>query len=151
MEAKGIPPGRRRRHAAPAALGLAAALVAAALVPGDGAAQQGAHVAVEVPAQLSAEARDGEQAFARHCAACHGANGAGSDKGPPLIHDIYNPGHHSDDSFVLAVRRGSRAHHWRYGDMKPLPQVADRELLAIIRYVRELQEANGIVTRPHRM
>jgi cytochrome c551/c552 len=35
--------------------------------------------------------------------------------------------------------------------MPPQPQVSDEELAAIIRYVRELQTANGIFYRPHRM
>jgi hypothetical protein len=35
--------------------------------------------------------------------------------------------------------------------MPPLPQVSDEEVAAIVRYVRELQEANGIFYRPHDM
>jgi hypothetical protein len=35
--------------------------------------------------------------------------------------------------------------------MPSQPQVTDQQLLEIVRYVRELQAANGIVYRPHRM
>jgi mono/diheme cytochrome c family protein len=105
---------------------------------------------VKVPA-LSPLALSGKQAFDKNCAQCHGANGAGSDKGPPLVHDIYNPGHHGDGAFVSATRNGTRAHHWNFGDMKPLPKVTDKEIAAIIRYVRELQRANGIFYRKHTM
>lgn len=107
-------------------------------------------VDVRVP-ELSPAARTGKTAFDAYCAACHGVNAAGSDKGPPLIHDIYNPGHHADEAFFLAAKRGVRSHHWRFGDMPPLEQASEPEIAAIVRYVRELQQANGIGYRPHRM
>jgi mono/diheme cytochrome c family protein len=100
---------------------------------------------------LSEPAQRGQVAFNANCAGCHGANGAGSDKGPPLIHDIYNPGHHGDVAFVRAARLGTRQHHWPYGDMPAQPQVSDREIEAIIYFVREVQRANGIVYKPHNM
>jgi mono/diheme cytochrome c family protein len=114
------------------------------------APDQASAVAVTVP-ELSTLANAGRQAFDANCAACHGQNGAGSGKGPPLVHDIYNPGHHSDDAFFLAAKQGVRQHHWRFGNMAPLPQVSDGKLRAIVRYIRELQVANGITYRPHRM
>lgn len=105
---------------------------------------------VVVP-KLSALAARGKSAFDANCASCHGANAAGTDNGPPFVHDIYNPGHHSDRAFYLAARQGVRRHHWPFGDMPPQPQVTDEELAAIVRYVRELQEANGIFYHPHTM
>ena len=63
----------------------------------------------------------------------------------------YRPGHHGDAAFAMAVRNGVRQHHWRFGNMPPQPQVSDRELKAIVRYVREMQIANGIRYKPHRM
>lgn len=110
----------------------------------------GTVVDVKIP-RLSAVAETGKTAFDSNCAACHGANGSGGDQGPPLVHDIYNPGHHADSAFVLATRQGVRAHHWRFGSMPPQPQVDDIEMMEIIRYVRELQVANGITYKPHRM
>lgn len=107
-------------------------------------------VKVRVPA-LSPTGKRGAAAFAKYCAACHGVNAAGSDKGPPLVHDIYNPGHHGDAAFVMAARRGVRSHHWRFGNMPPRPEVSDADLQAIIRYIRELQTANGIFYKKHRM
>ncbi len=80
-----------------------------------------------------------------------GTNGAGGDRGPPLVHDIYNPGHHADAAFFFAVKRGVRGHHWAFGDMPPMPQVAEDDIYAIVRYIRELQEENGIFYKPHRM
>jgi len=96
--------------------------------------------------------RRGARLFAANCARCHGENGLGSDKGPPLVHDIYNPGHHPDEAFYRAVQFGVRQHHWKFGDMPPLRgQVRVHEVRAIIAYLRKLQQANGIVARPHRM
>lgn len=101
--------------------------------------------------KLSPLAMAGQKAFNANCAVCHGGNGAGTDKGPPLLHDIYNPGHHGDAAFFLAAKQGVRQHHWRFGNMAPLPQVSDEKMTAIVRYIRELQVANGITERPHRM
>lgn len=111
---------------------------------------QSQQVAVTVPT-LSAYAAEGEEAFNTVCADCHGANAAGTDKGPPLVHDIYNPGHHSDEAFFLAAKQGVRQHHWPFGHMPAQPQMTDADLAAIVQYVRELQLANGITYRPHTM
>ncbi|GGK54813.1 c-type cytochrome [Salinarimonas ramus] len=100
-------------------------------------------VDVAVPA-LSAQAERGAAAFAANCTACHGANAAGSESGPPLVHRIYEPSHHADGSFHIAVRQGVRAHHWGFGDMPPQPHVTNAEVADIVAYVRELQHANGI-------
>jgi len=75
-------------------------------------------VAVNVPATLSASAEIGGKTYEANCAACHGRNAAGQDGiAPPLVHVIYEPGHHGDEFFQRAVARGVRAHHWRFGDM----------------------------------
>ena len=107
-------------------------------------------VEVTVPA-LSNKASAGAQVFATNCAACHGDNASGSDKGPPLIHDIYNPGHHADGAVLLAVKNGVRAHHWPFGNMPPQPQVSAVQAESVITYIREVQAANGIESRPHQM
>ena len=99
---------------------------------------------------LSAEAQEGERYFNAVCAACHGQNGLGTEQGPPLVHDIYNPGHHADMAFLMAAQNGVRAHHWRFGNM-PAQQVTRGEMARIVVYIRELQQANGITYRPHSM
>lgn len=99
---------------------------------------------VTVPS-LSAMAQAGQAAFDANCAACHGDNAAGRDgAGPPLIHRIYEPNHHSDAAFFLAARQGVRSHHWPFGNMPPVEDVSDEEVALIVSYVRELQRANGI-------
>ena len=100
--------------------------------------------------ELSAEAQEGERYFNAVCAACHGQNGLGTEQGPPLVHDIYNPGHHADMAFMMAAQNGVPAHHWRFGNMPP-QQVTRAEVARIVAYIRELQQANGITYRPHSM
>lgn len=102
-------------------------------------------VSVVVP-DLSPFAASGKTLFDENCIGCHGGNAAGSDKGPPLVHNIYNPGHHADGSFFVAAQRGARQHHWKFGNMPPQPQVTRDDIAAIVTYIRELQRANGIVT-----
>jgi mono/diheme cytochrome c family protein len=100
---------------------------------------------------FSKAAAQGQIAFDANCAQCHGSNAAGTAEGPPLVHDIYNPGHHADEAFFRAAKRGVPQHHWPFGNMPPRPDVSDKELTTIVRYIRELQEANGIFYRPHNM
>ncbi len=107
-------------------------------------------VNVRIPA-LSGQASAGKRAYDANCASCHGANAGGGDGGPPLVHDIYNPGHHANAAFVRAARLGVQQHHWKFGNMPPLPKVSIEQTTDIIRYIRELQRANGIFYKPHRM
>ncbi len=103
----------------------------------------GAPREIAVP-QLSAAAEIGKKSYDGNCARCHGANAAGTGSGPPLVHDYYKPDHHADGAFHVAVVRGVRQHHWRFGNMPAQPHVTEQQTRMIIRYVRELQEANGI-------
>lgn len=117
------------------------------IFPSDPQSQQ---VAVRMP-KLSPEAVRGQKAFLETCAQCHGERADGTDQGPPLVHDLYNPGHHADESFRRAVALGVRRHHWPFGDMAKQAHVKPREVESIIRFVRELQAANGIKAKAHRM
>ena len=67
-----------------------------------------------------------------------------ASEGPPLVHRYYEPNHHSDAAFHQAVRRGARQHHWRFGNMEPVPGVSPEEVGVIIRYVRNLQRKAGV-------
>ncbi len=101
--------------------------------------------------EMSDEARAGQALFGANCASCHGDAGGGTEKGPPLIHDIYNPGHHPDEAFYRAVANGVPQHHWPFGNMPKQSQVTAAEVAKIIVYVRDLQRANGITYKPHKM
>ena len=102
-------------------------------------------VEVKLPDNLASLAQMGERAFNAKCAVCHGANAAGREgKGPPLVHKIYEPNHHSDMAFVMAAKNGVRSHHWRFGNMPPVDGVTDADVKAITAYVRALQKENGV-------
>ena len=105
--------------------------------------ERGGDPAITVP-PLSDAGRAGQALFERNCVGCHGPNAAGSERGPALVHRVYHPSHHGDVAFELAVRRGVRAHHWRFSDMPAQASVTVSEVAQITRYVRELQKANGI-------
>ena len=108
-------------------------------------AKGGALVDVTLPDALSEQAQMGKRAFDAVCAACHGENAAGRNgMGPPLVHKIYEPSHHADYAFIMAVRNGVRAHHWGFGNMPPQDGLTDGDVKLIARYVREMQRANGI-------
>ena len=100
---------------------------------------------LSVPETLSASGYFGQIAFESACASCHGRNGAGgTGKGPPLVHPIYEPGHHGDTAFLQAAMAGVRSHHWNFGDMPPVSGITVESVKLIAIYVRELQRANGI-------
>ncbi len=102
-------------------------------------------VEVTLPAELSGPAQIGKRAFDGTCAACHGANASGRiGYGPPLVHKVYEPGHHGDMAFYMAVQNGVRAHHWPFGDMPAQSGLTRADVSDIIAYVREMQRANGI-------
>ncbi|MBG6145765.1 c-type cytochrome [Roseibium album] len=112
---------------------------------GEPSGEQGqAMVEVVVP-PLDGTTKLGERLFNESCASCHGANAAGQQGiAPPLVHKIYEPGHHADGAFYLAVKQGVRAHHWPFGDMPPVEGLTQKDVERIVAYVRLLQRANGI-------
>jgi mono/diheme cytochrome c family protein len=116
--------------------------------PGSEAMMQGAQgdpiVKVVMP-ELSGDAALGALAFKGKCAACHGEDAGGrKGMGPPLIHKIYFPGHHSDMAIYQAARQGAKQHHWPFGDMPPVKGITDADIKVIIAYIRTVQRANGI-------
>ena len=99
--------------------------------------------AVVIP-EFSARAKAGARLFAENCAACHGENATGTGTGPPLLHKVYEPGHHPDRLFQRAVTHGVMSHHWQFGNMPPVPGLSQGDVARIIAFVREFQRANGI-------
>ena len=88
---------------------------------------------------------DGAALFAENCARCHGVAADGTNMGPPLVHRLYEPGHHPDFSFQSAVKNGVIAHHWNFGDMPPVAGLSEDDVAQIVAYVRELQREGGII------
>lgn len=100
---------------------------------------------VIVPETFSANAQVGKLGFDGKCAVCHGANAVGqAGVAPPLVHKIYEPNHHGDESFQRAAALGVQSHHWSFGNMPPVSGVTRGDMKMIVAYIRELQRANGI-------
>ena len=98
--------------------------------------------AVEKP--LPVELEPGEAKFSTFCSRCHGAQGQGTNNGPPLVHKIYEPNHHADMAFQRAAAQGVRAHHWKFGNMPKIDGVVPDDVTQIIGYIRWLQRQAGI-------
>lgn len=96
------------------------------------------------PEGFVGDSTKGKILFTQNCLSCHGIRGRGTNQGPPLVHKTYNPRHHADMAFNLAVKNGVRSHHWKFGDMKPMPDVSPEDVGHITSYVREMQRNAGI-------
>lgn len=86
----------------------------------------------------------GKSLYEAHCASCHGADLNGTEVGPPMLHRIYEPSHHSDAAFQMAVGQGVRAHHWQFGDMPPIEGLTPDDVAHITAYIRMHQRRVGI-------
>ncbi len=95
---------------------------------------------MEVPADVA----DGKRLYDTHCARCHGVHAAGTGRGPSFLSKVYEPSHHGDEAFLVAVKRGVSAHHWGFGNMPPIPGVSDEDVAKIVGYVRWAQRVVGI-------
>jgi mono/diheme cytochrome c family protein len=120
----------------------ASALALLLLLPGCGGAEVDGDVLATLP--TPSEHARGAALYAQHCSVCHGAYGLGAETGPPLVHPVYRPRHHGDEAFQLAVAQGVRAHHWRFGDMSPVPGLDRNDVAQVTGYVRWLQRAVGV-------
>ncbi|WP_420477182.1 c-type cytochrome [Noviherbaspirillum sp. ST9] len=123
----------------------AVAAVAAFLLLSMGAAAQAQSMKIPKPSDgLMPNPGRGKGLFATHCASCHGADLKGSDKGPAMLHKVYEPSHHGDAAFQIAAARGVRAHHWQFGDMAPVPAVTPDDVAHITAFIRAEQRKIGI-------
>ena len=94
--------------------------------------------------KMTPELNLGKMNYDALCASCHGKNTAGTDKGPTFLHKVYHPGHHGDGAFFIAAMKGVRAHHWRFGNMKPVEGITEGQIKKIIPYIRAVQKENGL-------
>jgi mono/diheme cytochrome c family protein len=90
----------------------------------------------------------GSELYAEACASCHGSDLRGTDRGPSHLSEVYEPGHHVDAAFLLAVRRGVAPHHWSFGPMPPIESFSDAEVEAIVAFVRDAQRREGFEPYP---
>lgn len=92
----------------------------------------------------AADAERGAELFAANCAVCHGPEAQGTETGPPLVHEVYEPSHHGDEAFQLAVAQGASPHHWDFGPMPPVEGLDREDVADITAWVRERQREAGI-------
>ena len=101
-----------------------------------------------IPVQDPDRVAAGEQLYAARCAECHGPDLRGTDNGPSHLSEVYEPSHHGDGAFLLAVQAGSRAHHWSFGDMPRIEGLTREDVEAIVAFVREQQRVQGFEPYP---
>jgi hypothetical protein len=65
-----------------------------------------------------------------------------------LLSEVYEPSHHADAAFLLAVQRGVSEHHWPFGDMPAVEGVDEAQVAAIVAFVRETQRTEGFERYP---
>lgn len=82
----------------------------------------------------------GQMLFNKNCSSCHNVDLSGSDIGPPLLHPYYKPSHHGDEAFYKAALNGTRAHHWKFGDMPAVKGMTREKMKSIVPYVRYFQK-----------
>ena len=123
-------------------IGLAVAL----LLGGFGCSSDGDDAATATT--TGGAAPDGERIYLQTCASCHGEDLRGTEHGPSQLSEVYEPGHHSDESYRSAIEFGSAQHHWAFGDMPPISFLDDAEIDAVIAYIREQQAEHGFEPYP---
>jgi len=99
---------------------------------------------IDNPPKVPEKHVPGMEKFRDLCSSCHGKWGNGTPQGPPLMHGFYKPSHHGDPTFYRAVLKGVQAHHWRFGDMPPVPGATQKDVDVILPFIRWLQRENGI-------
>ncbi len=102
----------------------------------------------DIPVQDPVLVAEGDVLYQAKCAACHGVDLRGTAAGPPHLSVIYNPEHHGDGAFAVAVVNGVKAHHFDFGSMPPIPNVSEDDFIRILAYIRETQRTEGFVAYP---
>ena len=91
---------------------------------------------------------EGAELYQANCAQCHGDDLRGTTQGPSMLSIVYEPNHHSDASFQLAVANGVQSHHWEFGPMPPIPGLETEQVDAIVAFVRDRQQPEGFEPYP---
>ncbi len=102
----------------------------------------------DIPVQDPTLVAEGAEIYQARCASCHGADLRGTAVGPSHLSVIYNPDHHGDGAFAVAVVNGVRAHHWNFGDMPPVAGMSEADFVRVIAFIRERQRLDGFEAYP---
>ncbi|MBT8212158.1 MAG: cytochrome c [Acidimicrobiia bacterium] len=95
------------------------------------------------PDQSAPAVARGAEVYAASCASCHGEDLRGTDKGPSHLSIVYEPNHHTDDSFRSAIANGAPQHHWTFGDMPAIGGLSPEDVDSVIAFVRAEQQRRG--------
>jgi mono/diheme cytochrome c family protein len=101
-----------------------------------------------LPAQEEEVISRGSELFMANCAQCHGFDLRGTNAGPSLLSQVYEPGHHGDGAFLVAVQSGTPQHHWDFGPMPPVEGLTADDVEAIVAFVRQRQQEEGFEPYP---
>ncbi len=116
-------------------------LMLVATACGDGAGDQ-------IEEQNPVLVAEGAELYETSCAECHGNDLRGTDLGPSHLSILYEPGHHGDGAFQIAVLIGATPHHWDFGPMPPVEGLSEDDVEAIIAFVRQSQREEGFEPYP---
>ena len=83
----------------------------------------------------------GEGIYRANCAQCHGADLAGTDRGPSLLEPVYGPDQLSDAQVADAIRNGVDQKLWEFGPMPGNGAITDTQIDAILAFIRAEQTA----------
>lgn len=126
-----------------AVIGLAfAALVVAVFVASNSGLRPPAGKSASVLPPIVAA---GKAAYDTTCVLCHGAGGAGTGMGPPLVHAAYLPDRLDDAAMASAMRNGVTRRNWNFGNMPAQSHLNDSQIAQIIAYLRHLQREAGLL------
>ena len=89
-------------------------------------------------AEESAAAR-GSGLYGANCAACHGDDLDGTDRGPSLLEEVYLVDELSDAAMADAIRNGVDERLWNFGPMPAAGGLSDAQVREIIAHVRSRQ------------
>jgi mono/diheme cytochrome c family protein len=78
------------------------------------------------------------------CATCHGADLNGTSMGPSFLQALYAPSRLTDRAVHDAVANGMQPTNWSFGPMPALTHLDDDDVDAILAYIRQIQQQNGI-------
>lgn len=118
-------------------LALASVVATGALALFAAACSESSNTAATAPSGRGAEL------YQANCASCHGSDLRGTERGPSHLSIVYEPSHHSDDSFRSAIANGAGQHHWNFGNMPAITGLDDEEVDAVISFIRAAQEREG--------
>jgi mono/diheme cytochrome c family protein len=86
----------------------------------------------------------GEAIYGANCAQCHGADLAGTERGPSLLEPVYLRGELTDAAVADAIRNGVAERRWDFGPMPANGALSDSQIDAVVEFLRAEQEAVGV-------